>query len=244
MTAPPNNPMVVLEPAIEDHNPALYQEVVGQSHVKGWVAVNDAQIDEYRQRGFLVIWTAFDTNQVQAIRNVLKRITGSDAPRCKIIAYGGTIIEHLREECQPQHHQFGQRTIGQSIDEIPRVNVELRSGYVRKVDDFCASHPGLRALATQAQLLNILHPIVGETIVLFQEIALVKPPMGAEIRGISTMPTSTIRWKPRAWVFGSRLTRLMSRTAAWSFLLAETSRVHVFILCGATTRCATATCNK
>ena len=180
MTVPSSKLKVVLEPAIEDHDPALYHAKVEYAPVAGWEAVDDARIEEYRTRGFLVIRQAFSASQIEAARVALESITRSEAPQCKSMVYEGTIAGHLQHPCPPERPKRGARTRGEVLEGLPRIDAELRAGYVRKISDFCAAYPPLQTLATQGEMLSVLGRIVGEPAVLFQEMALVKPPGGRE----------------------------------------------------------------
>jgi phytanoyl-CoA hydroxylase len=180
MSGEPNKTTIVLEPSIEDHDPSLYEGGVDTSLINGWSAVDDAQIDAYRERGYLVVRRAFDSGQVRAAREELEAMTHSDDPRCDGIHYEGAIVENLEGEPDARDDGPGDRLIGHTLNEIPRVAAETRARHVRKFMGFCAGHPPLAALSDAPALTTVLERIVGGPIRTFQEMALVKPPGGRE----------------------------------------------------------------
>ena len=174
-------PTVVLEPAIDAHDPALYEGAIETSGATGFGAVDDAWLTSYRERGYLVIRGAFDADAIQASRDELRRMAHSDDPQCDSVHYEGGIVEYVsRDRLEKAGERLDKLVLGHIFDEIPNVSSQIRARLLRKFMGFCARHPLLAALADDSALLGILERLVGKPVRLFQEMALVKPPGGRE----------------------------------------------------------------
>lgn len=176
-----NPPTVVLEPAIDPHDPALYEGEIETTGVAGFGAVDDTRLASYRAHGFLVIHGAFDEDAIRAARDELHRMAHSDDPQCDSVHYEGGIAKYVarRERLEAGKH-MDKLVLGHVFDGLPGASPEIRAGLLRKFMGFCAHHPPLAALAHHSELLGILQRLVGEPLRLFQEMALVKPPGGRE----------------------------------------------------------------
>jgi phytanoyl-CoA hydroxylase len=178
-------PRVFLEPRIEPHDPALYSfDGLGQG-VRGLDGVTDAAILAYRESGFLLVAGLFDAAAISAARDELRAMTLSDAPACAMIHYESRLRDHLPVDAGADRTVDGRRTgvgfaLGQESTILPPIEPELRASLVRKFLGFVEHHPPLAALAYDPGLLGVVRRLIGAAPLLFQDMALIKPPFGRE----------------------------------------------------------------
>src|SRR5258708_29611168 len=115
-------------------------------------ALTEAEIAQYRRDGYLVVRGLLGAGSVAACRQAL-----SDLAAGRIAARETTLM-----------FEFGTSPETLSADER-----ELR---IRKYMDFVEDAPALKAAAMNRRLHRILDQQLGDGRVLFQEMALVKPP--------------------------------------------------------------------
>jgi phytanoyl-CoA hydroxylase len=106
----------------------------------------------YRRDGYLVVRGLLGNGLVEACRQALSDLAADRIPK-----------RETRIWLEP----------GFKIEEIP---VESREFYVRKYMDYVGDAPALKAAAMSRRLHLILDQLLGSGRVLFQEMALVKPP--------------------------------------------------------------------
>lgn len=111
------------------------------------------QVAQYRRQGFLVLPGALGPAHVQACRQALVGLASFALPRRETsIAW-----------------EAGEPPAGTPPEERVR--------FVRKFMDFCADAPALHDAAMSAAVHDALDAVLGRGRVLFQEMALVKPPL-------------------------------------------------------------------
>jgi phytanoyl-CoA hydroxylase len=132
----------------------LYETHRSTKGVQGFAAVNDDHIRQFLERGYLVIDDAFTATQVtQALDGLLDLIDG------KAPAFTGIQFEAAARDLLPT---------------MPR---ELKQDAVRKLIGFVDYEPRLDAMAADPNLLSMVTRIMGEEPALFQDMAMLKPPL-------------------------------------------------------------------
>jgi phytanoyl-CoA hydroxylase len=173
---------IVYEPPIPTHDPQLYQAgIVGNNFVSGWDALDAAALVNYERDGYLVVRGGLSADEVAAARDELHAMSLADDPKCGTVAFEGSLQERLSlaipSEATPTKGQF---SLGTSGDAMPAIAPTERARFVRKFMDFTASHAALRTVAVSPKIQKTIQTLLGETGVLFQEMALLKPPGGRE----------------------------------------------------------------
>lgn len=132
----------------------LYETHRSTKGVKGFAAVNDAHIRQFLERGYLVIDDAFTPQQVKAaLSGLLDLIDGRSSDFTDI--------------------QFEAKARDLLLT-MPR---ELKQDAVRKLMGFVQYEPRLNTIAEDPDLISVLTRIMGETPDIFQDQALLKPPL-------------------------------------------------------------------
>lgn len=139
---------------IAEYDRNLYQYTGIADGVDGFAAINDAHIARFHTEGYLAIHNAFSPTEVQAaLDGLLHLLSGA------VAAFKGVVYEKAAE--------------GIDIDTLP---AEQKQDYVRKFMWFEKHEARLHALAYHTDLLAVVERIMGEPPVLFQDMALLKPP--------------------------------------------------------------------
>jgi phytanoyl-CoA hydroxylase len=127
--------------------------------VQGLDNVTDEEIARFYEQGYLAVHDAFSAQEVESALAGLLHLLSGNVPGFK-----GVMYEHAAQ--------------GIAVEEMP---AEEKQDYVRKFMWFVKYEERLQALAHHPKLLGVVERIVGETPVLFQDMALLKPPrMGRE----------------------------------------------------------------
>ncbi len=177
---------VIYEPEIEAHAPGLYVSEGEPGHpVDGWGSFGPEARKQFEADGYLVIRRALPPEAVAAARAELMAMTAADDPACDSICFEGHLQRRLESRAPVETENSatvdrGQFTLGKAAERMPDLPGAERAAYVRKFMGFTARHPPLRALACQPGLLRALADIMEDTPVLYQEMAMLKPPLGRE----------------------------------------------------------------
>lgn len=139
------------------HDPDLYAYGDVAEAVAGLDAVTDEHIARYHEQGFLAVEGAFTPAETAAALAGLLDLVMGRYPDFKGIQY-----------------ERGARA------KLPALSLEQRQDAVRKLMWFVGVEPRLAALAEHPRLLALLGRLLGEAPVLFQDMALLKPPHGRE----------------------------------------------------------------
>ncbi len=176
---------VVMEPKIEPHDPMLYRADNFADGAQGWGKVDMAQIEGYREKGFLLVRGAFAEAEIAGANHELQEMELADNPRCESIYFEGIIRDELaraetpkgRASASPRREELA---MGDITEELPDLPPETRARYVRKFMGFVEHHPGLAALADKTELRELATRLLGEPVRLYQDMAMIKPPGGRE----------------------------------------------------------------
>jgi phytanoyl-CoA hydroxylase len=134
--------------------PDLYLAQQAADGLKGFAAVDDQQIALFHAQGYLVIHDAFTSAEVAgALAGVLDLIGGAYP------AYRGIQYEKNAREL------------------VASLSGEQRQDVVRKLWKMVEHDKRVAALAQHPQLLGVLARLIGDTPTLFQDQALLKPPL-------------------------------------------------------------------
>jgi phytanoyl-CoA hydroxylase len=136
--------------------PGLYDYTGIAKGVDGFDAITAAHIDQFHEQGFLVVHNAFTPAAVQdGLDGLFDLIAGRNPD------FTGVMYEKKAQ--------------GVDVTSLPP---EVKQDYVRKFMWFVDYDERLKALATDPQLLGLIERLIGESPLLFQDMALIKPPQG------------------------------------------------------------------
>jgi phytanoyl-CoA hydroxylase len=139
------------------HAPDLYAYQRLADVVPGFDAVGDDEIEHYHRDGFLSIEHGFDGAEVAAAGDGLADLVMGRYPHFDGI-------------------QFERGTRAR----LAQMSLEERQDAVRKLMWFTPVEPRLDALARHPRLLALVERIIGAPPVMFQDMAMLKPPGGRE----------------------------------------------------------------
>lgn len=141
-------------PAIP-YPPELYHfDTVAKGITGGFPAVTDAEIAFFHQHGYLVIDDAFSASEIQdAVAGMVHLMDGGN-PDFRAIQFEPSLVKRKNE-----------------------MGRDERRDAIRKIFRFVDDEPRLNAIAEHAGLLGVLELMMGEAPALFQDMALVKPPI-------------------------------------------------------------------
>ena len=143
----------VVETPVEAHAPDLYRYDDYAHSLETLDSIGKEQIEFFHQQGYLAIRRAFGHRDIAAARQAIwDLIDGKQAD------FGGLQVE---------------AKVGESYQGL---SPEARRNAFRKLFEFVDCDSRLLALAENSAVLQILTRILGERPVLFQDMALMKPP--------------------------------------------------------------------
>ena len=132
----------------------LYDSTGIVTGVDGFDAVTDAHVARFHEQGYLIIENAFTAQEVQiALDGLFHLLSGA------VEEFDGV--------------QYERASAGVAIEDI---SVEEKQDYVRKFMSFVDYDERLNELAHHPLLLALVERLIGEAPVLFQSMALLKPP--------------------------------------------------------------------
>lgn len=134
--------------------PELYQAEVAAEGLQGFGAVTDEEIARFHEQGYLVINDAFTAEEVAAGLNGLHDLINGKYPGYRGVQY-----------------EKGAREI------LDSVGPDERQDYVRKLWKMATASPELAAMSSHPQLIELISRIMGDQPELFQDQALLKPPL-------------------------------------------------------------------
>lgn len=135
------------------HAPELYMPTANAEGIQGFGGVDAAAIRHYQEQGYIVIRNAFKANAVDAAKAGLAALIAGDVAGFDNIEY-----------------EAGTAAL------VGSMTAEERHDAVRKLTAFTSYEPRLQALAAHPDLMHVLTLVLGKAPLLFQDIALLKPP--------------------------------------------------------------------
>lgn len=157
-TATPEKPYETLFDygTADTYAPNLYQHTGIATGLDGFERITAAHIDQFHEQGYLVVHNAFTAAEVQgALDGLFDLIAGRNPD------FSGVMYEKKAQ--------------GVDVNALPP---EVKQDYVRKFMWFVDYDERLKALADHPKLIGAVTQLIGEAPVLFQDMALIKPPQG------------------------------------------------------------------
>jgi phytanoyl-CoA hydroxylase len=139
---------------VEPPPPGLYRHEALAGGIPGFGAIDNDQIEFYREYGFLVVDDAFDPAEVQTALDGLLYL-----------------IEGNRPDFRGTQFEAKVRKI------LPTIPVERRQDYVRKLIGYVDFEPRLKTMAWHPALIEAVTRLIGEAPALWANQALLKPPL-------------------------------------------------------------------
>ncbi len=152
-----NNPTTVEHSNIAaiPYPPDLYRfDTAADGISGGFAAVTEADIEYFHQYGYLVINDAFSATEVSDALAGMTYLMDGKCPEFRAIQFEPSLAK-AKDEMEGQDRRDAIRKIFRYVNHEPRLNA-------------VATHPGL---------LDVLERMMGDTPQLFQDMALVKPPL-------------------------------------------------------------------
>jgi phytanoyl-CoA hydroxylase len=137
-----------------DYPPGLYDPAGVVTGVDGIAAVTDEHVAQFHEQGFLIVENAFTAQEVQvALDGLFHLLSGA------VEEFDGI--------------QYEQASAGVAVEGLPP---EKKQDYVRKFMSFVDYDDRLHNFAHHPLLLALVERLIGEAPVMFQSMALLKPP--------------------------------------------------------------------
>ncbi len=134
--------------------PDLYEPAGVVTGVDGFAGVTDAHVTQFQEQGFLIVENAFTAQEIKvALDGLFHLLSGA------VEDFNGV--------------QYERASAGVNVEELP---LEEKQDYVRKFMSFADYDQRLNKLAHHPLLLELVQRLIGEAPVLFQSMALLKPP--------------------------------------------------------------------
>ncbi|MDE0140327.1 MAG: phytanoyl-CoA dioxygenase family protein [Caldilineaceae bacterium] len=138
----------------DEFPPDLYEPTGVVTGVDGFDAVTDAHVAQFHEQGFLIVENAFSAHEVQvALEGLFHLLSG------EVEEFNGV--------------QYERASAGVAVEEMP---LEEKQDYVRKFMSFVDYDERLNELAHHPLLLALVERLIGDSPVMFQSMALLKPP--------------------------------------------------------------------
>jgi len=135
------------------YEPALYSPAAEARQVRDLDSISEADLGFYSEQGYISVAAAFTPGEIGAGLNGLTDLIMGSRPDFK-----GIVFENSAREI------------------LPTLNLEQRQDAVRKLAWFVDFDTRLHALAYHPKLISILRTLIGDEPVMFQDMALLKPP--------------------------------------------------------------------
>ncbi len=137
-----------------DFPQGLYDPTGVVTGVDGFEAVADAHVAQFHEQGYLIVENAFTAQEVQiALDGLFHLLSGA------VEEFNGVQYERAS-----------------AVVAVEDMSVEEKQDYVRKFMSFVDYDERLNELAHHPRLLALVERLIGEAPVLFQSMALLKPP--------------------------------------------------------------------
>jgi len=148
------SPEVLFDVVADMHAPELYQPTAIAEGVEHLSDIGPEQVAFYKEKGYLVVRQAFTPQEIaDAIDGLVDLIMGKQ-PDFKHVYFEGKAKEIL-----------------------PSLGPEQRQDAVRKIGMFIDFDARLKAISHHPALLKAMQPLLGGDPEMFQDMALIKPPL-------------------------------------------------------------------
>ena len=152
-----------LDDGVDDRSAAdLYRTTRSAVGVAGFPAVTGDDVERFKAEGYLVIEDAYPPEMVSAALDGLLDLIDGQRP------------EFIDGQ---QVNASGIQFEAKAAELLPTLSRDQKQDAVRKLISFVEHEPRLAAIAEYPLLLNTINRIMGETPVMFQDQALLKPPL-------------------------------------------------------------------
>lgn len=138
----------------DEFPPDLYEPAGVVTGVDGFDAVTNAHVAQFHEQGFLIVENAFSAHEMQVALDGLFHLLSGEVEE-----FNGV--------------QYERASADVAVEEMP---LEEKQDYVRKFMSFVDYDERLNELAHHPLLLALVERLIGESPVLFQSMALLKPP--------------------------------------------------------------------
>ncbi len=142
---------------VAPHAADLYDYAAVAETVDGLEAVADEDVSRYHQQGFIAVRNALTSEEVRSALDGLNDLIAGRIPEFQNIQF---------------HHEVR--------DQLDLLSFEERLNAVRRLLYFVDYEPRLKAIAHQPRLLAVIEKLLDAEPVMFQDMALIKPPQGRE----------------------------------------------------------------
>jgi ectoine hydroxylase-related dioxygenase (phytanoyl-CoA dioxygenase family) len=142
---------------VAPHAADLYDYAAVAETIDGLEAVADEAVLRYHQQGFIAVRNALTGEEVRSALDGLNDLIAGRIPEFQNIQF---------------HHDVR--------DRLDRLSFDERLNAVRRLLYFVDYEPRLKAIAHQPRLLAVIEKLLGAKPVMFQDMALIKPPQGRE----------------------------------------------------------------
>ncbi|MCZ6676022.1 MAG: phytanoyl-CoA dioxygenase family protein [Candidatus Poribacteria bacterium] len=133
----------------------LYRfDAVAEGLWGGFAAVTDEHVQRFHEQGYLVVHDAFSPDEVQETSEGLLYLMDGEHPDFRGVQFEPKVVKHKSA-----------------------FSAEERRDAIRKIFRFVEYEPRLKAMSEHAGLLAVAQRLIGEKPTLFQDMALIKPPM-------------------------------------------------------------------
>ncbi len=153
-TPPKKDGDALFDEGTELHDPALYQPEGEAFQVPTLADIGPAEVAFYRKHGYLSVRQAFNADEVSAAIDGIVSLIMGEKPDFDHVVFEGSVRDKLAD-----------------------MGLEERMQAVRKLGDFEAHEPRLKAISRHPALLHVIKELLHDrTPEMFQDMALLKPP--------------------------------------------------------------------
>jgi ectoine hydroxylase-related dioxygenase (phytanoyl-CoA dioxygenase family) len=142
---------------VAPHAANLYDYAAVAETIDGLEAITDEDVSRYYRQGFIAVRDALTGEEVRSALDGLNDLIAGRIPEF-------------------QNIQFHER----ARDRLDLLSCSERLDSVRRLLYFVDYEPRLKAIAHKPQLLAVIEKLLGAEPVMFQDMALIKPPQGRE----------------------------------------------------------------
>jgi len=159
----------------EDHEPELYLSKRNVETLDTLDDITDEKIQFFHEEGYLSIQQAIDPSEVEAAKQAMWDLIDGKQPEFKGVQIEGKDRYPTDGTSEDDHFVSNRSKLREKFYALPLLE---RRDTVRKLFNFVDHNYHLKYLSEHPGILSVLNRIMGEPPVLFQDMALMKPPHG------------------------------------------------------------------